>query len=123
MQPWPVPCPPLATARMTATARAATAATTAERIQRSRALSEREAPTDCACPGGRISTGASLGGGRSLARLGPRLLLPALPRLGELALEDLAGRVARQLLDERHLAGDLVVGEVLLDVGLGLLLV
>ncbi len=38
--------------------------------------------------------------------------------LAELALEDLAGRVARQLLHEHHLARHLVAGEVLLDVGL-----
>ena len=41
---------------------------------------------------------------------------------GELALEDLAGRVARQLVHEHDLARDLVAGEVLLDVRLELVL-
>src|SRR5204863_773356 len=43
-------------------------------------------------------------------------------RSGELALEDLAGGVARQRVEELHLARDLVAGEVRLHVGLHLVL-
>ena len=42
--------------------------------------------------------------------------------LFELALEDLAGVVARELVDEHDLARDLVVREVVLDVALDLVL-
>src|SRR4051794_4581440 len=66
-------------------------------------MSARQAP---AAPGRRA---------RSRAGRGPRPRA-SVPALGELPLEDLAGRVARQLVDEHDVARDLVAREVRLDV-------
>src|SRR6185312_2848528 len=75
-------------------------------------VEERQATDSCRGP-------SQLGGFVVRGRLsGARFLAVA----RQFALEDLAGRVARELVDEHDLARGLVAGEVLLDVVLGVVL-
>src|SRR5579859_1748084 len=101
MQPCPDLRPVAANETTSAAPSTASSAITPPIIAFSRGRSGR---SDWACAGGRISI-------RAESRVRALLL-----GLDELAFEHLAGRVARQLIDEHDLARDLVVGEVVLHV-------